>query len=52
MAKDWYSKWEDLTGPQKKTERNKLIDENHDVRKAYTACVNQLIDSFSKRQVE
>ena len=33
-------------------ERNKLMDENCDVRKAYMACVNQLIDSFSKCKVE
>ena len=52
MAKDPYPNWEDLTDTQKEAERNKLMDENHDVRKAYTTCINQLIDSFSKRKVE
>ena len=52
MAKDRYSNWENLTDPQKEAERNKLMDENRDVRKAYTACVSQLIDSFSIRKVE
>ena len=52
MAKDRYPNWEDLTDAQKEAERNKLIDENCDVRKAFTTCVNQLIKSFVKRKVE
>ena len=52
MAKDWYSNWEDLTDTQKEAERYKLMDENRDVRKAYVACINQLIGSFSERKVQ
>ena len=52
MAKDQYPNWEDLTEPQKEAEKNKLMDENRDVRKAYTACVSQLVDSFRERKVE
>ena len=52
MAKDRYLNWEDLTDAQKEAERNKLMDKNRDVRKAFTACVSQLIDSFVKRKVE
>ena len=52
MAKDRYPNWEDLTNAQKEAKRNKLIDENRDVRKAFTACVSQLIISFSVRKVE
>ena len=52
MVKDRYPNWEDLTDAQKEVERNTLMDENRDVRKAYTACVSQLIISFSTRKVE
>ena len=52
MAKDQYPYWEDLTDTQKEAERNKLMDENRDVRKAYMTCIIQLIDSFSKCKVE
>ena len=51
-AKDQYPNWEDLTDPQKEAEKNKLMDENRDVRMAFTACVSQLVDSFSERKVE
>ena len=52
MAKDRYPNWEDLSDTKKEAERYKLMDENHDVHKAYVACINQLIGSFSERKVE
>ena len=52
MAKDRYPNWDKFTDPQKEAERNKLMDMNRDVRRAFTACVSQLIISFSVRKVE
>ena len=51
-AKDRYPDWDDLPESEKEAVRNKLIDENRDVRKAYANFIVQLIQSFIKRQVE
>ena len=44
--------WEELTPSEKEAVRNKLMDENHDVRKAYTVFVAQLVHSFKERKVD
>ena len=44
--------WEELTSSEKEAVRNRLMDENHDVRKAYTVFVAQLIKSFKERKVD
>ena len=50
-AKDHYPNWDDLLESEKEAMRNKLMDENRAVRKAYATFVVQLIKSFIKRQV-
>ena len=44
--------WEELTSSEKEAVRDKLMDENHDVRKAYAFFVAQLIQSFKERKVD
>ena len=43
---------EKLTPSEKEAVRNKLMDENHDVRKAYAVFVAQLLNSFKERKVD
>ena len=50
-AKDHYPNWDDLSQSEKEAVRNKLMNENRDVRKAYAIFVSQLIQSFTKREV-
>ena len=47
-----YPNWKDLTENEQEAVRNKLMRENHDVRKAYTFFVAQLIQSFRSREVD
>ena len=51
-AKDRFPNWDDLEDSEKEAVRNKLMDENRHVRKAYSTFVVQLIESFRKRQVD
>ena len=44
--------WEELTSSEKEAVRNKLMDENHIVRKAYAVFVAQLLKSFKERKVD
>ena len=44
--------WDELTPSEKEAVRNKLMDENHTVRKAYTVFVGQLLNSFIERKVD
>ena len=44
--------WEELTPSEKEAVRNKLMDENHIVRKAYAVFVAQLLKSFKERKVD
>ena len=51
-AKVRYPNWEDLAEKEKEAVRNQLMDDNRDVRKAYTAFVAYLIKSFRERKVK
>ena len=51
-AKIHYPNWEDLAESDQEAEKNQLMDDNRDVRKAYTFFVAQLIQSFIKREVD
>ena len=50
-AKVRYPNWEELTESEQEAVRNQLMDDNRDVRKAYTAFVAYLIKSFRERKV-
>ena len=50
-AEDSYPNWNKLTECEKEAIRNKLMNENRDVRKAYTNFVFQLLRSFTKRNI-
>ena len=50
-AKVSYPNWENLTESDQEAVRNQLMDDNRDVRKAYTAFVAYLIKSFRERKV-
>ena len=50
-AKDRYPNWDVFTECEKEAARNKLTNENCDVRKAYVIFVTQLLQSFTKREV-
>ena len=50
-ADNGYPNWKDLTVSEQEAVRNQLMDDNRDVRKAYTSFVVQLIKSFRKREV-
>ena len=50
-AENCYPNWKDLSECEKEAVRNKLMDDNRDVREAYTVFVAQLIQSFVKREV-
>ena len=51
-AKNQYPNWKDLTESEQEAVRNQLMDDNRDVRKAYTVFVAQVIQSFVKREVD
>ena len=51
-AKIHYPNWKDLTVSDQEAVRNQLMDDNRDVRKAYTFFVVKLIHSFIKREVD
>ena len=51
-AKVRYPNWEELAESEQEAVRNQLMDDNRDVRKAYTFFVIQLIQSFIKREVD
>ena len=50
-AKVSYPNWKELAESEKEAVRNQLMDDNRDVRKAYTAFVAYLIKSFRERKV-
>ena len=50
-AKVSYPNWEELAESDQEAVRNQLMDDNRDVRKAYTAFVVYLIKSFRERKV-
>ena len=50
-AENCYPNWKDLTESEQEAVRNQLMDDNRDVRKAYTSFVVQLIKLFRKREV-
>ena len=45
-----YDNWDDMTESEKEAVRNKLMDENYDVREAYANFVSQLMDSLTERK--
>ena len=51
-AANRYPSWKDLLDSEKEAVRNQLMDDNRDVREAYTVFVAQLIQSFVKREVD
>ena len=51
-AKDRYPNWECLTPSEKEGVRNKLMIENHNVRKAYAVFVGHIMQSFIERKVD
>ena len=51
-AKSHYPNWETLTESEKKVVRNQLMDENRDVRKAYTKFVSSFIFSYKSREID
>ena len=51
-AENRYPNWKDLTESEQEAVRNQLMDDNRDVREAYTVFVAQLIQSFVKREVD
>ena len=51
-AKECYPNWEDLTESEQEAVKNRLMDENRDVREAYTVFVLQLINSMKERKVD
>ena len=50
-AEKHYPNWKDLTESEQDIIRNQLMDDNRDVRVAYTVFVARLIQSFKKREV-
>ena len=50
-AENHYPNWKDLTEIEQDMIRNQLMDENRDIRVAYTVFVARLIQSFKKREV-
>ena len=51
-AKSRYPNWKTSTESEKEAVRYQLIDENIDVRKAYTKFVMSLISSFKSREID
>ena len=51
-AKECYPNWAVLTESEQEAVKNRLMDENRDVREAYTVFVIQLINSFKEREVD
>ena len=51
-AENCYPNWKDLTVSEQEAVRNQLMDDNRDVREAYTIFVAQLIQSFIERKVD
>ena len=51
-AKTRYPNWKDLAENEQEAVRNQLMDDNRDVRKAYTFFVVKLIQSFIKHEVD
>ena len=51
-VKHQYPKWEELTESDKERVRNKLKEENRDVREAYAVFVVQLTESMESRGVD
>ena len=51
-VKSRYPNWKDLTESEQEAVRDQLMDDNCDVREAYTVFVAQLLQSFRNRQVD
>ena len=51
-ANKCYPNWANLTESEQEAVKNRLMDENRDVREAYTVLVLQLINSFKERKVD
>ena len=51
-AKECYPNWADLTEHEQEAVKDRLMDENHDVRQAYTGFVFKLINSFKECKVD
>ena len=51
-AKDRYPNWDEFTESDKEKVINTLMDENRDVREAYTFFVGKIIPSFKERNVD